>query len=257
MHLPLMKHLFTLFFILFFAVTSFAAKHIHVFVALCDNVNQGIVKVPEKIGNGQDPANNLYWGCAFGVKSFFKLKTEWVTVKTWKDPAPHILERVLFKHPVTNVYMLADAYDGKYIKQCTEDMLKAAAGELVVDVKVDSSTTLSFGKASSLVVYAGHNGLMDFQLDKYPTAKDSVKRDVIILACYSKSYFAPAVKAAGANPVLWSTHLMAPEAYTIRAAIDQWMKGERTQIREAAAAAYNQYQKCGLEGARRLLVAGW
>ena len=35
-------------------------KTIHVFVALCDNENQGIVKVPAVIGNGQDARNNLY-----------------------------------------------------------------------------------------------------------------------------------------------------------------------------------------------------
>ena len=44
-------------------------KTIHVLVALCDNKYQGIVPVPPKIGNGQDPDNNLYWGCAFGVRS--------------------------------------------------------------------------------------------------------------------------------------------------------------------------------------------
>ena len=35
-------------------------KIIHVFVALCDNDSQGIVPVPKKIGNGNDPDNNLY-----------------------------------------------------------------------------------------------------------------------------------------------------------------------------------------------------
>ncbi|WP_298952106.1 hypothetical protein [uncultured Nonlabens sp.] len=35
-------------------------KTIHIFVALCDNVNQGIAPVPEKIGNGQDAFNNSY-----------------------------------------------------------------------------------------------------------------------------------------------------------------------------------------------------
>ena len=45
-------------------------KTIHVFVALCDNKYQGIVPVPAKIGNGQDAATNLYWGAAFGVKTF-------------------------------------------------------------------------------------------------------------------------------------------------------------------------------------------
>lgn len=54
--------------------TGLAAKQrvVHVTVALCDNVNQGIVPVPTKIGNGEDAANNLYWGAAYGVKSFMR-----------------------------------------------------------------------------------------------------------------------------------------------------------------------------------------
>ena len=57
-------------------------KSIHVFVALCDNKYQGIVPVPAKIGNGQDPNNNLYWGCAFGIRTFFKNSKEWKLLKT-------------------------------------------------------------------------------------------------------------------------------------------------------------------------------
>ena len=49
------------------------AKRIHVFVALCDNESQGIVPVGEKIGNGDDPESNLYWGCSDGFGGFFKL----------------------------------------------------------------------------------------------------------------------------------------------------------------------------------------
>ena len=57
-------------------------KTIHIFVALCDNKYQGIVKVPEKIGNGQDPENNLYWGCAYGIKTYFKRSKEWKFIKS-------------------------------------------------------------------------------------------------------------------------------------------------------------------------------
>lgn len=38
-------------------VTLQAQKTIHVYVALCDNVYQGIVPVPKTIGNGDDPRN--------------------------------------------------------------------------------------------------------------------------------------------------------------------------------------------------------
>src|SRR6187551_3111970 len=56
-------------------------KTIHVFVALCDNEYQGIVPVPAKIGNGQDAATNLYWGCGAGVRTYFKNSKSWTLVK--------------------------------------------------------------------------------------------------------------------------------------------------------------------------------
>ena len=45
--------------------TDLKLKTIHVFVALCDNKYQGIVPVPESIGNGQNARTNLYWGAAY------------------------------------------------------------------------------------------------------------------------------------------------------------------------------------------------
>jgi hypothetical protein len=81
---------------------------------------------------------------------------------------------------------------------------------------------------------------------------------VIILACYSKSYFSPEIKKANANPILWTTHLMAPEAYTLKAAIDGWIKNETgADIDERAAQTYNKYQKCGINGARNLFTTGF
>src|SRR5579864_1418535 len=60
-------------------VTAWARAHgqepglrtVHVFVALADNQHQGIVPVPAKLGNGEDAERNLYWGSAYGVKTFF------------------------------------------------------------------------------------------------------------------------------------------------------------------------------------------
>ncbi len=46
-------------------------RTVHVFVALADNQHQGIVPVPARLGNGDDPEHNLYWGSAYGVKTFF------------------------------------------------------------------------------------------------------------------------------------------------------------------------------------------
>lgn len=253
-----MKQSFYLLLLSFWApLLSNALGNIHVFVPLCDNVNQGIVKVPEKIGNGQDPGNNLYWGCGYGVKTFFSKSNDWQVVKKWTKPTAIILERILFKHKTTGVYMLADAYNGANMKECTIDFLNASAGNLVCSVKADSSE-IPFGGLSGLCCFTGHNGLMDFNLESLPKAKNDSKREVIILACYSKSYFSTAIKSAGASPLVWSTHLMSPEAYTLKAAVDGWLNKETAeQIRSRAASAYNQYQKCGEKAARNLLVTGF
>lgn len=233
-------------------------RTIHVFVALCDNVNQGIVPVPARIGNGQDPKNNLYWGAGYGVKNFFYRKSsDWTLIKCVQNPKDKILERCIFKHSSTNTYLLADAYDGAEIKQTTIDLLKASAGDFEEVIEIDT-LKVGFGGYSDLIAYTGHDGLMDFTLDEFPKQKNEQHRDVIILACYSRDFFTESLKITGAYPLVWTTHLMAPEAYTLKAAIDGWIKNESNEeIRMRAVNAYNNYQKCGLRGAKNLLVTGW
>ena len=80
----------------------------------------------------------------------------------------------------------------------------------------------------------------------------------IVLACASKSYFAPYLKNAHATPLLWTTGLMAPEAYTLKAALDGWIANENGErVRQRAAQAYDKYQHCGLRAAQRLFTTGW
>lgn len=226
-------------------------------VALCDNVNQGIVPVPKSLGNGQDAKNNLYWGAAFGVKTFLKNSKEWILVKTIPNPKENILERIVFKHKTSNTYLLADAYDGAKIKNATIDVLDFSAGNKSEKINLDS-VSLEFGGKSNLVVYIGHDGLIDFRLETTPKKVNDKKRETIILACASKNYFSEHIRITGASPLLWTTNLMCPEAYTLKAAVEGWILDEPNEnIRERAAAAYNEYQKCGLKGARNLLVTGW
>lgn len=231
-------------------------KTIHIFVALCDNENQGIVPVPSKLGNGQDPKNNLYWGALYGVKTYFKNSKDWSFIKTIKTDNPKVLERLLFKHKTSNTYMLADAYDGKYIKQTTIDYIEATAGRNDFSIS-HGNTKLKFGGKSELLAYVGHDGLMEFNVEGNFTPINKSKRDAIVLACISKDYFKPYFEQTKVNPLVWTTGLMAPEAYTLKSAIDGWILSETDlQIRERAAQAYHKYQKCGISGARNLLVTG-
>jgi hypothetical protein len=254
-----MKPLFTVFAFLLLAISINAQRTIHVFVALCDNKYQGIVPVPEKIGNGQDPVHNLYWGAGYGVKNYFDKKSnDWILLKTIKNPSDDILERLIFKHTGSDVYLLADAYDGSKIKNTVYDFLHAASGKFAANVNLTDSLQLKFGGFADLCAYIGHNGLMDFHADISLKNYNKKKKDVIIIGCYSKSYFEPYIKESGANPLIWSTGLMSAEAYTLEWALDGWvMKESDNDIRIRAAKAYNNYQHCGYNASMNLLRTGW
>jgi hypothetical protein len=236
-------------------------RTIHVFVALADNQSQGIVPVAAKLGNGEDAERNLYWGSAYGVKTFFARSADWVRISCGQKPKAEVLERCVFKHRAANVYLVADAYRGREIRQAILDFLDSAAGDDPETLSVPAASgavKLPIRGGANLVAYIGHDGLMDFQLSQFPHKRNDVHRDAVVLACGSKQFFAEPVRASGAYPLLWTTGLMAPEAYTLKSALDGWIAGESNeQIRDRAAGAYDKYQKCGFRGAHRLLVSGW
>jgi hypothetical protein len=235
-------------------------RTVHVFVALADNQHQGIVPVAARLGDGEDPKNNLYWGSAYGVKTYFSRSADWAVISCGGKPKPEVLERCIFRYRQAEVYLVADAYRGSEIRQAILDFFDAAAGGQSETISAPSKAprvTLTVRGGANLVAYAGHDGLMDFQLLS-PKKQNDTHRDAIILACASKQFFAEPIRASGAYPLVWTTGLMAPEAYTLKSALDGWINGEsHDQIRDRAAAAYDKYQKCGFRAAHRLLTSGW
>lgn len=230
---------------------------IHVIVALCDNENQGIVPVPAHLGNGTDPKGNLYWGAAYGVRSFFTKSSDWEKSAEILNPKADILERIIFSHRTEDVLLVADAYRGDRIRAALVDYLAAVSGSLKVNVEFGERPVQIYGGAD-LVAFVGHNGLMDFEIaETFPSADDR-KRDAIVLACASKRYFRDKLKDANANPLLWTTNLMAPEAYILHDALEGWIRNEDDdKVRFRAAKAYSKYQRISLAAAEGLLVTGW
>jgi hypothetical protein len=228
---------------------------IHVFVALCDNEHQGIVPVPKRLGKGDDPAHNLYWGAMYGVKTFFRKSQDWTLVTTQNNPSKEVLERIVFKHKTAHAYLVADAYRGDQIKKAVADSLRAAAGNHVTTLEVEKKTLGLYGGAD-LVAYVGHNVLMDFRVEPPTPEKAAKPKDAIVLACKSKPYFQPTLSQYKCRSVLLTTGFMAPEAYTLEAAVAGWLANETAdRIKERAALAYDKHQKCGLRAARRLFCS--
>jgi hypothetical protein len=235
-------------------------KVVHVFVCLCDNVNQGIVKVPKSLGNGQDSRNNLYWGAMYGVKTFFKRSKHWSLVKCETKPDKScILDRVVFRSTGTRpvVYVTADAYNGAQMKETLTDFLNAAAGRRIIKIKTTDGVKIQTAGYADMVCFVGHNGLMDFSLSSYPANTEKPNPEcAVVLACKSNSYFIEPLKKAGCRPLITTTGFMAPEAYTLDAIIRAWASGGTpSEIRQQAGGAYAKYQKISRRAALRIFNA--
>ena len=242
------------------------AKFVHVFVALCDNKNQGIVKVPAALGNGQDPDGNLYWGAMYGLRTFFRKSTDWRELKAPTAPASKaVLDRVVFESADAldgPTYVIADAYDGARMTEALTDFFHSAAGRRTGTVEVTAGGVrlqLPAAGRADLVCFVGHNGLMDTPLADYPAYGGKINPpEAVVLACKSHAYFAGPLRKAKCSPLVTTTGLMAPEAYSLDAILRAWAAGKDADAcRRAAALAYGEYQKdCSLPAAMRLFLAG-
>ncbi|MCE9519963.1 MAG: hypothetical protein K8R87_10470 [Verrucomicrobia bacterium] len=233
---------------------SNATEVIHLFVALADNASQGIAPVPAKIGDGDSPENNLYWGCSEGVKAWFLASKQWKKVSIPASPRAEILERVVFRHREKDAWLVADAWRGRGIRPCLQSFVSAATGEEVEEIKLGDSL-IRAGGASTLVAYIGHNGLMDFQIDWRAGVGQRVK-PAIVLCCLSHEYFSAKLTGSGACPVLMTTQLMYPGAFVLHAALEAWLHGKTpAEMRDAAAAAYSKNQGISIKAARGVFSA--
>ncbi|ANM32377.1 hypothetical protein ABI59_19830 [Acidobacteria bacterium Mor1] len=234
---------------------------VHAIVALCDNENQGIVPVPEQLGNGLDPASNLYWGALYGLRTHMK-KAGWTRTPVDPPEGGDVLERIVLSRTLTrkgkavDVHIVADAWRGDRMEQALGAYLAISSGrdsEVVQLPRGEQRLDLHAGGDAHLLVWVGHNGLMDHtirRVARYPQAKP---RAGMVLACLSKEYFTEHFRDVGVHPVLLTTGLMAPEAYTLDAAIRGWVEsGDTERVLDQAGAAYHAYQKCGERAARRL-----
>lgn len=260
------RKLFTFLTLIFSILLNSSSAHakpktIHVFVALADNKSQGIVPVPAKIGNGDDPENNLYWGCDEGLKSFFRHSPDWKLIESRMNPvpaSPAILERCIFKHATQDAFLIADAYRGREIKQAITDLLSASVGNHpeTIPVTIDQKTVeLSIKGGASLIAYIGHDGLMDFECPEIPpnAGKPTAApgKPAIVLCCLSEQYFLEPLRRCGANPLLLTTQLMYPGSFILKSVVDGWLLGETAdQLRERAARVYAKNQNISRKAAR-------
>jgi hypothetical protein len=233
---------------------------VHVFVPLCDNENQGIVPVNKQLGDGLNLRTNLYWGAGYGVKSYFKKYESWKLLSSQLDSTGNVLERVIFykkNTKGTEIYIVADAYRGDRMKECLHDYFRSLGG-WKKDQDSIQNKNISLYADADLLVFNGHDGLMDDSLKTY-YSKDSVIREAVSISCYSKEFFHSRFAKCGAYPLVCTSGLLAPEAYVLGAIIEQWANQKSDlEIRYAAGDAYHsKHPSTTQKGARWLFNTGW
>lgn len=239
-----------LFILLFFTllrpcIAATPATHIHVIVSLVDNASQGIEPVPAKIGNGDDPHSNLYWGALYGVKTFLSKADGWRKLGCEQAINDTILERCEFawKDKLT---VTADAYRGRRIDQAMLDFMQQAA------TPPDPATR-------EMVVFIGHDGLMDAQnqpiIQRFPKHAMHDKQ-AAVLACMSDTFFARHLQAAGSKPVVTTHSFMAPEAYILEAVARGFAnQASEAELRSSAGIAYAKYQRISAKAGKSVFGA--
>ena len=232
----------------------------HVVVALCDNEFQGIVPVPAKLGDGDAPQSNLYWGAMYGVRSFFRHQPGWKSVPISASGDARVLDRALFEREITRngrttqVLLVAEAWRGRNIADAIRHFLELNRGQHAERLRA-GGLQFDAGGAAHVVVFVGHNGLMDFPPPVLPEIRIAARPHAsVVLACMSDSYFS-ALLRKNSWPLITTSGLMAPEAYTLASVLDAWFSGSDSgQVRQAAARAYAKYQRISEKPALRLFV---
>lgn len=225
--------------LLFCSPSAVGAAHpleeIVVFVALCDNEHQGIAPVPAKIGKGDDPENNLYWGCTDGASKVFSKSPYWGKALSKESADENVLRDLIYRHKVSGKKMRIRAYRGDKMQPCLEAFfLAVASGQ------------------HQLAVFIGHNGLMDGTAEM-PSARATRSADAVVLCCRSHDFFADKLKNLGSSPVLLTKQNMYPGAFILEACLESWIAKQASRdVLAAAAKSYAKNQKISTKAASRV-----
>ncbi|AKQ66356.1 hypothetical protein A176_003268 [Myxococcus hansupus] len=212
---------------------------VEVFVPLCDNALIECGRPPA--GNPRALETNLYWGAMYGAERFLSRAPGFKVVS--RAPGPNdsavlrelVLERTAAKGE-RPVRMRLRAYAGDAIDTALEDFLRAAAGASRAD----------------LLVWAGHDRLMDREPPRVDSPAGATPRPVVVLACMSEQYFGPVLKTLGSSPIALTRTMMAPEAYLLEAlatTVARHGPTETTAMRTALVEAYARYQRISVRAA--------
>jgi hypothetical protein len=237
------------------------------FVALCDNDSQGIVKVKNRrICRGDDPDQNLYWATAGGLAATLRA-AHWQRVSiayfregdlavkaVWRRRlAPGGALRARFVRSSFDAYIVGLGYRGREIRQAMVDYLQAVNRDDEHREEADH-VWLRAGGASHLVGYIGHDYFYDVD-DVQPLLSlregDSrLHKGTFALSCSGHRLIRPAIRRGNAHILILNRTLGFPGAWTAEAIVGAIADGKDARaIHRTAATAFAKGQGVSLPAA--------
>jgi len=216
---------------------------VEVHVPLCDNTI--IACGNAKLGDGDNPATNLYWSTTPGFgKWFARAGSSWTRVadETKDTGDQDVLEKHTYRRTMTTP--VAWRKRGVAKRFTLEVTIRAWRGSAIDRALATYAADISgTGTSAQLVAFVGHNRLMDVDEFKWPEPGSEVK-GVIAIACDTAPYMKKQVSAATRVPLLMTSDLLFANAAPLEAAVLAFARGGGyAQIRTDAATAYAGVQK--------------
>jgi hypothetical protein len=232
-------------------------------VPLCDN--DVIPCGNARLGDGEQPARNLYWGTTEGMVGWFGRRgggwrqvldsdgaaigeDDVLDLRVWTRtlPMPAAWRRAGAPARLT-IYVVAQAWRGERIHEAFRHYADDLYGVTAHEVELADGTRIAAGGDAHLVAYVGHNHLMDLTgfdwsevADRAGAAgKDARPRGAIAIACHTAVYMQDVVPDARRVPlVLTRDFLLASSAALEGAVLGFARGGDYAAIRKGAAAGY-------------------
>lgn len=203
---------------------------VRVYVALCDNDSQGIVKVKNPaICDGDQPDRNIYWGTRGGLAGFMRNEKFRLRSRELPSAGPIAVRAVWHKRIAgTDVEIEGIAYRGREIRTAMLDFVRAA------HVAQD---------APHVVAYVGHNYFLDTEdvrpFEEARLASGTTPLGVLALSCLGDRDIRPYLSREGSAILLLNTNLTYPGAWSIGGLLEGLTRRMSPRaLRDAAARAF-------------------
>jgi hypothetical protein len=217
-----------------------------------------------KLGDGDNPATNLYWATTPGFGEWFARRGGgWKRVLAEDAGAtgdPDVLALRVYRREVAapaawvrrgaprrfEIDLVIRGWRGKAIDRALAAYAADVSGQGARVVQLDDGTRLAGGGSAQLVAFVGHNRLMDLDRFDWPAPGKAVQ-GAIAIACDTAPYMKREVPAATRVPLLMTADLLFANAAPLEATVLAFADGRGyAGIRRAAAAAYADVQQSTL-----------